>query len=1198
MEEAVFSIEEADSQNRARQTLFIRKLDEAIRLRFRLFQYHDYCVILDPFFLYKKVERSSFGNSMKTKERVKFLADCRSINTQTIPKINQILTILVKNKIPLESVFGTEIEGLRFHYINDPSHFRHCMGLADAVDLAMTNMSVTVKFPGRCIRTINPSTPPRKRLYSRLGKKKFTYSMCRLTTKHRLYHLLLHFLRSIPKKEKEKDYVKLIKTTLAYKFSQEMEQDLPLGEIFPLFPSVTQKKLDSIFSHNKKLRVQFYFNLLQSKALCAPVGKDMIEEAYNSHRRSLCRPVEEISPVPEIHLRGLREYGKKVGRRVSELYDPFVTRLPNTRACIERGRHLGGNLSQLQDQGRLVCYQNNALNALDSSIRLEPFVVGLFGPPGSGKTTLVQNLVRHLGINLFSDLSRDKLVYSRSCSTEHWDGYTGQPIVILDDFGQNHASRLDIVEFENIVSVNDYVLPMAELSEKGQKFISPIIILTSNCKYGSNLIANQSTFVEEPWAVWRRITLPLLIERGQPIRKYEHRPTVNDNHSWKLKHNLACVQPGTYQWSAAIGCCTTQDIPTKLYHNCPNALAKDILRQLRERFSYHQMNIQDIWVQKIAQSRIECEKSEVEDLVWDVYVNDIDFPCSNKDWTKELQFPASPPSTPPIVKAVALSEPLKVRMITAAESDCKVLQPFQQALWKYLSEQPQFCLTNGVKAPWSEHETFADDTLPWIYRIETMIKEIRDRGNPETAFWLSGDYTAATDNFPMSVTNALIEGILSEIDHKPTREWVLWEVSSHEIRYPGGKSGIQTSGQLMGSLLSFPLLCFLNDYIVSYSGFDQFSYLINGDDVVAYGEENKIQTWREQAPLVGLSLSLGKNFIDRDFCTVNSQLFFQGEVLHTGKVSCQTRVGSSLGYCFEETQFYWGSEDWVKYEFLKRNLLELRKTPRSLHVSKSKGGLALSDTFVDTKIKYDMGLLKRIYIFDLLKKFNSSELLPGTNIRAVPVPVLRGLSCKHQPLVGKDMMNRLRAFLPPNNEGEIKELTHSDLNGFFKKVNSDFPKITVDKIQRLITQGKYHLKNFPPLDFIEIEYLFVQNGKSRFILERARDLCLDLLFRSITQPNVDPYDFIGGDLSDLDLSQEWDKIKEIFVDKNLLMEGSSDLCDLDLTQDVAEWYDDIDQDVELKGFKGYLPLPYDSSPIIDFLSSFSFENIIETKILK
>jgi hypothetical protein len=297
----------------------------------------------------------------------------------------------------------------------------------------------------------------------------------------------------------------------------------------------------------------------------------------------------------------------------------------------------------------------------------------------------------------------------------------------------------------------------------------------------------------------------------------------------------------------------------------------------------------------------------------------------------------------------------------------------------------------------------------------------------------------------------------------------------------------------MGSLLSFPLLCFLNDYIVSYSGFPEKSYLINGDDLVAKGDEKQISTWRAQAPRVGLSLSLGKNFIDPEFCTVNSQFFYNAKVLHTGKVSCQTRVGASLAYCFEETQFYWGSEDWVKYEFLKRNLLELKKTPRSLHLSKKHGGLGLVDT-LDTGIRYDHGLMKEVYIYDLLQKFDKSQLIPGTDIRMVPVPVLRGSACKKEDLSGKVIVDRIRSLLPTV-EGDSGDLLHHDIHRFRKKVNEHFPQETKNHIRSIVQNGKYHIRDFPSLDFIEIDYLFIQSGKSRFFLEIERQHSIDLFVK-------------------------------------------------------------------------------------------------------
>jgi hypothetical protein len=622
------------------------------------------------------------------------------------------------------------------------------------------------------------------------------------------------------------------------------------------------------------------------------------------------------------------------------------------------------------------------------------------------------------------------------------------------------------------------------------------------------------------------------------------------------------------------------------YKGSVTTIVQRMLKEMDERFDYHKFNFQGVWGQTISRKRIECIPSH-EPLLWDVYVNDVDLPNSDKDWTLELQFPSHPPKETPVVKAQALSEPLKVRMITAAESETKVLQPFQKALWNYLSEQPQFCLTNGVKAPWSEHESFEDDTLPWIYRIETMIQEIQSRTD-EDFLWLSGDYTAATDNFPMSVTEALIEGILSEIDHKPTQEWVRWECSSHRILYPKGKEGHQTSGQLMGSLLSFPLLCFLNDYIVSYSGFTPYSYLINGDDVVARGSMETIEKWRNQAPQVGLSLSLGKNFIDPDFCTVNSQLFYNGRVLHTGKVSCQSRVGVSLSYCFEETQFYWGTHDWVKYEFLKRNLLELRKTPRSLHLGKKWGGLGLVNS-LDTGIRYDHGLMKEVYLRDLLSNFEKSQKIPGTTIRAVPIPVLRGeVSRNDGELLGKSLMNSIRTFLYQKEELKCGDLTHADLHKFRKRVNI-YPDSIRDKIGSIIKSGRYSIKDFPPLDFIEVSYIFVQDGRSRFILDRARQHCLDLFERILFNPDsLHPFEWEGGELQELpDTQQEWNKIKEIFLDKNLLLNEPSDLSDLDYTEDIARWFNEVQEEPRFEGKGEYCPLPFDSTPIQEFLGVFN-----------
>jgi hypothetical protein len=542
------------------------------------------------------------------------------------------------------------------------------------------------------------------------------------------------------------------------------------------------------------------------------------------------------------------------------------------------------------------------------------------------------------------------------------------------------------------------------------------------------------------------------------------------------------------------------------------------------------------------------------------------------------------------VKAQALPEPLKVRMITVAESDTKVLQPFQMALWRYLSTQSQFCLTNGVK----ELENFEDETLPWIYRIEEVIKRIYQRGDLlDEPLWLSGDYTAATDNFPMWVTEALVEGILSEIKHEPTRRWVRWEISPHEMRYPKGVTGIQTSGQLMGSLLSFPLLCFLNDFVMKESGFDPLSYLVNGDDVVAFSQIEEINQWKELAPRVGLSLSIGKNFIDPDFCTVNSQLFFRGEVKHTGKVNCQTRVGQTIGYTFQEAQFYWGVTPEIKENFLIRNWTELRKTPRSLHFSTQHGGLGIIDTHHGLKI--DAGLHKRVYLYDCLYRFSKVHPVEGAPFSFVALPLRRGEEAKRQE--GRHhsqiMFEKFQSLIDPLDRVCPKgdDLSHRDLRDFDKKIE------VILGPRHVVQEGKFSLEKAPNRDWLEVLYLPVTNG----LAHRVRDqsvraayswICEEWLENSLSSP------FEYKDHMDV-LEEQPDPTWEDYSHENLdvvrLFRESPPSSEEGerLSKEVLDFWNPVERLESLDGGNLFVPRPQGFESLDEFLEVFRQEHTDE-----
>lgn len=1190
LEDQLFSLE-VDRPG-LRQQIVLQKLQERFA-NLRTVTLRGIEFVLDPIWIRKVVEKAS----LQQKDRKKLLGKTTKIHDMSIGEIKDLLLDFHQLGLDLSKTIGCRIQSdsLVFHFIREPVLFQHALGLADAVHMSLFNLGLTVRFPAK--KRVKEKSFFGYRWYFKGWSSRASRVVNVYSTSDRKFRLLLHYLRVFPKHLKEKEYVKMIKFSMNDLFSAQMNQERPDPYKYqiPIFPRETQRRLDRNLGTNPKLRCRLYFNILQSKSLCAPVGVDMIEEQYEKHRESLCRPQEECLIVPQDFLRKLYLYGKKVGEEISDrgLYDPKKTVFPNTRATVELPRHRGGAEKQLRPQRQY--FKGSAMETLISDLRgkklnsdphsfhlnpqnqmgatrLEPLVVGLFGPPASGKTTLVQVLTRRLWKLYFSEMEFNDVVYSRSCATSHWDGYNNQPIVVLDDFGQNHEDRSDLSEFEQLVSSNRYVLPMASLEDKGRLFTSPIIIATSNMAYGSNFnnLGNGLT-VEEPEAVWRRFKIPiLLLKDGTPdqpktkmyLQRVETR--LEDDDHWLKKHQvLAPSQEYVHPVTQNVQCWGSPSSrklgPSKepFFQGTrlmgTEALVSKIKEQLELHISYHDEFLEGFWDQKIVSARIKAEiDQDSQGVCARIDAKEVELPHLPTDHQVVQRFPALPPYHPPVVDAIALSEPLKVRMITKAEAETKVLKPLQMALFQYLGQQPQFALTSGCTKS-TLLDSFEESALAWIDRIEQQIQSIESRSE-EGDLWLSGDYTAATDNFPMSVTNALLEGILSEIDHEPTRMWARWECSPHIIRYPIGlDDGVQTSGQLMGSLLSFPLLCFLNDFIVSESGFEKGKYLINGDDVVAKGPMSTITQWRNIAPQVGLSLSLGKNFISEDFCTVNSQLFYNAECQHTGKVSCQTRTGLSLGFCFQESQFYFGCHDEMYQEFIRRNILELRKTPRSLFVSTDLGGLGL----VTDLPRVDRKLAHQVYLRDFLKPFLSSPNVPGfPDYQVLMIPEFQNdwtRGCLKDLDESEKTLNILRQVFAeePVLECFSSDLTHCEFKKDLKQIGDQLDPVLLDQFH------KTKLTDLPILSSRRINVLFVKSGNVRWIRKRILDHVVQCLIHVANNPQFEDF---GDELRSLTLEElkDFDLLSscrslfepdfEHVQQKFIPFEGFEDLLDSDFKE--------------------------------------------------
>lgn len=208
-------------------------------------------------------------------------------------------------------------------------------------------------------------------------------------------------------------------------------------------------------------------------------------------------------------------------------------------------------------------------------------------------------------------------------------------------------------------------------------------------------------------------------------------------------------------------------------------------------------------------------------------------------------------------KPVALTEPLKVRVITCEDA------------WS------TYALTGAQKGLWSclhQHHWFALTGRP-VCASDVPVDPERD--------WISVDYSSATDNLSSEFSRLVIREIC-DLTGLPF-QLCFDSLCNHLIVYEDKKNRTeeecqQTNGQLMGSILSFIVLCICNAVVVSLSvnpeSFDpNANFLINGDDGLFLGGDTEYNIWKHLSSHCGLSPSIGKVYRSREFCVINSTCF-------------------------------------------------------------------------------------------------------------------------------------------------------------------------------------------------------------------------------------------------------------------------------------------------------------------------------------
>lgn len=703
--------------------------------------------------------------------------------------------------------------------------------------------------------------------------------------------------------------MKQIKVAINYFCAQRLMQDLPEKPEFRLFPRFSVKwikhKTQIRASGGKTKRFRLIHSIAQCKNVLEGPDRSFYAQAYEKHAATLSKPA--VKTPTEILARAYA-LGQEFGERVAKEYNPSKGYIPSASATYSIKRSQGGK--------RGVLYKNNRKPF--STFRAEPTVLFIHGEPGCGKSHIVNELVRNLCER--EEVPFDDSVYVRSCNTSHWDGYRGQLITVLDDWAQDCGSNKDVAELVGLVTEQAYPLSMADLRDKGTTFTSRYIILCSNAqnpKYNVPLIKmNGQLLIRDPRAVYRRLHHKLWVEDARDnnvihVSDDYHTPNHMNDGQFPLPGSVR-AQPRFF---------FLKNLSEKLFQDSMKRTCS-ILKTIPEyRFDYP-------WTQTI----FNIDKSFFVDA------KPFGVQCKLK---KEniLEFPIAPPSDIPKVRVSAVSKPLGTRMVTMGDSELHVLKPLQVAMHKALGTYKKFRATHG-------------DDLQGVF---DTLGPLRD-----DCVILSGDYEAATDGMNMDLSNSILNGILSKIDHQPTKQWAVYENGCHIVEYPewtGIKPVTQTTGQLMGSLLSFPLLCLANDLITSLAGIE--NKVINGDDLLAHCTPFQVQEWKRIGTDCGMKPSVGKNYVSRTFGTFNSQLMVYGRLCHYTNLKLVSRK-EYFGNCAKMAQLCGIS----KKLMVRRSKHLLVQSPQSLDVSIEKGGLGYNTTKESCsrldKLCYMAGLIKNI----------------------------------------------------------------------------------------------------------------------------------------------------------------------------------------------------------------------------------------------
>lgn len=324
-----------------------------------------------------------------------------------------------------------------------------------------------------------------------------------------------------------------------------------------------------------------------------------------------------------------------------------------------------------------------------------------------------------------------------------------------------------------------------------------------------------------------------------------------------------------------------------------------------------------------------------------------------------LSGPSRPERPRPEAELIVVQSAGKPRPLTKFSSDELLLRPLHKTIYNHLSKNK------------------------WLQRGDVTADSLERAGfHGNGGVLTSGDYKSATDGLSIEVAEVIVNTLLSSSSVIPPsvreravailRPFLYWLESPSDLSCVLRRNdvGYPSVGQMMGSYLSFPLLCLQNRLAflwsmrssgLSWKETMKVPCLINGDDILFQSTSGVSKVWFETVGALGLEIERTKTSVDAEYGTLNSTLlrFVGGHLrvvptLRFGRLRSSEFV-NSLGR--EMSNFLAGVSSNCRFRaaivWFRSKLTLLRSTRLTLHELGFRGALALR-----------LGTLFKLRLFD------------------------------------------------------------------------------------------------------------------------------------------------------------------------------------------------------------------------------------------